>query len=64
MKTDYSKSIELLNKAVNEELDAIHQYLYFHFHCDDQNFDLLAALFYCRNDARRATCRAYSISWW
>ncbi|MDR1739964.1 MAG: bacterioferritin [Bacteroidales bacterium] len=45
MKTDYSKSIELLNKAVNEELDAIHQYLYFHFHCDDQNFDLLAALF-------------------
>jgi bacterioferritin len=47
MKTsnDYSKSIELLNKAVNEELDAVHQYLYFHFHCDDQNLDLLSSLF-------------------
>ncbi len=30
------KSIELLNKAVGEELTAVHQYMYFHFHCDDQ----------------------------
>ena len=39
------KSIELLNKAVGDELSAIHQYMYFHFHCDDQGFDLLANLF-------------------
>ncbi|MEJ2596346.1 MAG: ferritin-like domain-containing protein [bacterium] len=38
----YEKSIELLNKAVADELSAIHQYMYFHFHCDDQGFDLLA----------------------
>jgi bacterioferritin len=41
----YKKSIELLNKAVADELSAIHQYMYFHFHCDDQGFDLLANLF-------------------
>ncbi len=39
------KSIELLNKAVADELTAVHQYMYFHFHCDDQGFDLLANLF-------------------
>ena len=41
----HEKSIELLNKAVADELSAIHQYMYFHFHCDDQGYDLLAALF-------------------
>lgn len=41
----HNKSIELLNKAVGDELSAIHQYMYFHFHCDDQGFDLLANLF-------------------
>jgi bacterioferritin len=41
----HEKSIELLNKAVADELAAIHQYMYFHFHCDDQGFDLLAGLF-------------------
>ncbi len=41
----HKKSIELLNKAVADELAAIHQYMYFHFHCDDQGFDLLAGLF-------------------
>jgi bacterioferritin len=41
----HKKSIELLNKAVSEELYAVHQYMYFHFHCDDQGFDLLANLF-------------------
>lgn len=41
----HEKSIELLNKAVADELFAVHQYMYFHFHCDDQGFDLLASLF-------------------
>ena len=41
----HEKSIDLLNKAVADELGAIHQYMYFHFHCDDQGFDLLANLF-------------------
>jgi len=44
-KKNISKSIELLNKAVADELLAIHQYMYFHFHCDDQGYDLLANLF-------------------
>lgn len=39
------KSIELLNKAIADELNALHQYMYFHFHCDDQGYDLLAGLF-------------------
>ena len=39
------KSIELLNKAVAEELSAIHQYMYFHFVLDDLGYDLLAAIF-------------------
>ncbi|MGA8263196.1 MAG: ferritin-like domain-containing protein [Ignavibacteriaceae bacterium] len=41
----HPKSIELLNKAVADELIAVHQYMYFHFHCDDQSYDLLANLF-------------------
>ena len=40
-----AKSIELLNKAVAGELASVHQYMYFHFHCDDQGYDLLANLF-------------------
>ncbi|MBI9071802.1 MAG: bacterioferritin [Melioribacteraceae bacterium] len=39
------ESIKLLNKAVADELSAVHQYMYFHFHCDDQGYDLLAGLF-------------------
>jgi bacterioferritin len=39
------KSIELLNKAVADEMSAVHQYMYFHFHCDDRGYDLLAGLF-------------------
>lgn len=39
------KSIELLNKAIGDELSAVHQYMYFHFQCDDQGYDLLAGLF-------------------
>jgi bacterioferritin len=41
----YEKSVELLNRAVADELSAVHQYMYFHFHCDDQGYDLLASLF-------------------
>jgi bacterioferritin len=41
----HEKSVELLNKAVADELAAVHQYMYFHFHCDDQGYDLLATLF-------------------
>ena len=44
-KTTKGKSIELLNKALADELSAIHQYMYFYFHCDDQGFDLLSNLF-------------------
>jgi bacterioferritin len=39
------KSIELLNKAIADELSAVHQYMYFHFLCDDQGYDLLANLY-------------------
>jgi bacterioferritin len=41
----HEKSIELLNKAVAEEMFAVHQYMYFHVHCDDQGYDLIAGLF-------------------
>ena len=41
----HAKSIVLLNKVVADELAAEHQYMYFHFHCDDQGYDLLASLF-------------------
>lgn len=39
------RSIELLNTAVGDELAAVHQYMYFHFHLDDQGFGPLSALF-------------------
>ena len=35
----------MLNKGVADELTAVHQYMYFHFHCDDQGYELLAGLF-------------------
>jgi len=38
-------SVELLNKAVADELSAVHQYMYFHFHLDDCGLDPLASLF-------------------
>ena len=40
-----TRIIELLNQAIQDELTAIHQYLYFHFHCDDQGQELFANLF-------------------
>jgi bacterioferritin len=42
---DRSKSIELLNRAVADELSAVHQYMYFHFHLDDQGFGPLSLLY-------------------
>ena len=42
---DRTKSIELLNKAVADELQAVHQYMYWHFHLDDQGFGPLSAMF-------------------
>lgn len=41
----HEKSIKLLNKAVADEMTAVHHYMYFHFHCEDQGYDLLAGLF-------------------
>lgn len=41
----HEKSVELMNKAVADELAAVHQYMYFHFRCDDLGLDLLAGLF-------------------
>ena len=41
----HTKSIDLLNKAIADELYAVHQYMYFHFICDDLGYDLLANLF-------------------
>jgi len=42
---DKAKSVILLNKAVADELQAVHQYMYFHFHLSDQGFEPLAKLF-------------------
>ena len=39
------QSIELLNKAIADELATVHQYMYFHFHLDDAGFGPLATLF-------------------
>jgi bacterioferritin len=41
---DAQKSISLLNKAVADELQAVHQYMYWHFRLDDQGFAPLAGL--------------------
>lgn len=41
----HEKSIELLNKAIADELSAVHQYMFFHFHCEDQGYSLLSMLF-------------------
>jgi bacterioferritin len=40
-----AKSIHLLNKAVADELQAVHQYMYFHFHLADLGFAPLSLLF-------------------
>ena len=40
----HEKSIELLNAALQDELAAVHQYMYFHFHLDDLGYGPLANL--------------------
>lgn len=40
----HEKSIALLNQALNEELAAVHQYMYFHFRLDDIGYGQLANL--------------------
>ena len=42
---DKSKSVALLNEAVADELLAVHQYMYFHFHLADLGYGPLANLF-------------------
>jgi bacterioferritin len=42
---DKGNSIALLNRAVGDELQAVHQYMYFHFHLGDQGFKPVAKLF-------------------
>lgn len=42
---DKSKSIDLLNQAIAEELLATEQYLYFHFHCENRGFLPLSKIF-------------------
>jgi len=39
------KSIELLNMAVAEEMNAVNQYMYFHILLEDMGYDYLAAYF-------------------
>lgn len=39
------KSIELLNRAVAEEMNAVNQYMYFHILLEDMGYDYLAAYF-------------------
>jgi bacterioferritin len=41
----YEKSIELLNKGIADELQAVNQYMYMHFHAADQGYDPLSAMF-------------------
>lgn len=42
---EHTESIKLLNTAVADELQAVHQYMYFHFHLDDLGLGPLAGLF-------------------
>lgn len=41
----HTTSVELLNRAISDELAAVHQYMFFHFHCNDQGFELLSSLY-------------------
>jgi len=41
---DRTRSIELLNQAIADEIGAIHQYMYFHFRLDDLGYAPLANL--------------------
>lgn len=39
------QSIELLNQAVGDELQSIHQYLNFHLYCERSGYEMLANIF-------------------
>lgn len=39
------KSVKLFNQAVADEMSAVHQYMFFHFHCENQGFGPLSQLF-------------------
>jgi bacterioferritin len=39
------RSIELLNKAVADEMTAVHQYMFFSIHCEKQGHEQLSNLF-------------------
>ena len=41
----HPKSVELLNRAIQEEETALHQYMYFHFVLDDMGYEGLANIF-------------------
>lgn len=41
----HEKSVELLNKAIADEMAAVHQYMFFHFHCENQGYEKLSKLF-------------------
>lgn len=41
----HQKSIELLNEALADELYAVHQYMFFHFHLEDQGLGHLSEMF-------------------
>jgi len=43
--TMHEKSVELLNRAVADELSAVHQYMYFHFRLDDLGYGPLSGMF-------------------
>lgn len=46
MAENRKKSIDLLNRAVAQEMTALHQYMYFHFHCENMGYVPLAKLFH------------------
>lgn len=46
MTENRKKSVEILNRAVAEELTAVHQYMYFHFHCENMGYVPLSKLFH------------------
>lgn len=41
----HERSVELLNNAVADEMAAVHQYMFFHFHCENQGYEKLSKLF-------------------
>ncbi len=56
----HEKSITLLNKAVADEMSAVHQYMYFHFHELD-NMDKFGANYLAPQSIERSKTRAASI---